>query len=241
MNKERIIEEIQRTAKENGGYPLGKQQFSQETGIKQYDWLGRYWARWNDAIAEAGLSPNKLQSAIDEKILFEKYIDLIRELGHLPVEGELRLKKRRDDTFPSSRTYSSRFASKLDLINKLDAYCAERDDCKDISQLFKDYLTNNPVTSEEDENLKEKLGYVYLLKMGRSYKIGKTFNPIRREGEIVLQLPEKSEPIHYIETDDPSGIEKYWHTRFAEKRKEGEWFVLTPADIRAFKRWRRIY
>ncbi len=68
-----------------------------------------------------------------------------------------------------------------------------------------------------------------------------TNNPIRREGEIRLELPEKVKPIHYIETDDPSGIESYWHKRFSSKRKEGEWFSLTAEDIRSFKKWRKIY
>jgi Meiotically up-regulated gene 113 len=66
---------------------------------------------------------------------------------------------------------------------------------------------------------------------------------VRREGELGVQLPEKLPPIHYIETDDPDGIETYWHKRFESqgKRKEGEWFALTAADVRAFKRWKRIY
>ena len=100
-----------------------------------------------------------------------------------------------------------------------------------------------PNQGESDTTSQEKVGYVYLIKHGsrREYKIGKTFNPVRREGEISLQLPEKIEPVHYIKTDDPSGIEKYWHNRFAEKRKQGEWFALTPADVAAFKKWQRIY
>jgi hypothetical protein len=104
-------------------------------------------------------------------------------------------------------------------------------------------MTTDMELPPKSETISGKIGYVYLVKHGsrKEYKIGKTFNPLRREGEIALQLPEKLEPIHYIKTDDPSGIENYWHTRFAEKRKEGEWFALTAEDVRAFKRWKRIY
>ena len=82
-----------------------------------------------------------------------------------------------------------------------------------------------------------------MLKHGsrREYKIGKTNNLIRREGEIRLQLPEQARPVHSIKTDDPAGVESYWHSRFASKRKSGEWFELTAEDIRAFKRWKHIY
>jgi hypothetical protein len=81
-------------------------------------------------------------------------------------------------------------------------------------------------------------GFVYLMKSGRHYKIGKTNSVDRRRYEIGIQLPQAIEPIHSIETDDPSGIEAYWHNRFRERRLNGEWFELTASDIRAFRKRR---
>ena len=79
-------------------------------------------------------------------------------------------------------------------------------------------------------------GFVYLIKSGRFYKIGKTNAAGRREYELDIQLPESVKTIHVIRTDDPGGIEAYWHKRFEEKRKKGEWFELTGADVAAFRR-----
>ena len=49
-------------------------------------------------------------------------------------------------------------------------------------------------------------------------------------------MPEKTDMVHEIRTDDPEGIEKYWQNRFRAKWKNGEWFDLSAADVRAFKR-----
>jgi hypothetical protein len=53
MNKQHILDEISRTAKDNDGVPLGAARFEAETGIKVSDWRGRFWARWGDAVREA--------------------------------------------------------------------------------------------------------------------------------------------------------------------------------------------
>jgi hypothetical protein len=86
-------------------------------------------------------------------------------------------------------------------------------------------------------------GYVYLIKHGGhcEYKIGRTSNALRREGEIAASLPQQVKPIHVIETDDPVGLEAYWHRRFADRRIRNEWFELTAEDVKAFKRWRKIF
>jgi hypothetical protein len=89
MNKEYILKEIDRTAKENNGTPLGQARFAKETGISVRDWWGKYWARWGDALIEAGYSPNKLQAAYDENWLIEQVISLIREIGRFPSSAEL--------------------------------------------------------------------------------------------------------------------------------------------------------
>ena len=49
-----ILREIKRTTQANGGKPLQQIQFESETGIKRYVWFGVYWARWSDALREAG-------------------------------------------------------------------------------------------------------------------------------------------------------------------------------------------
>ena len=82
----------------------------------------------------------------------------------------------------------------------------------------------------------QAIGFVYLLKVTKYFKIGRSSSFERRSREFAIQLPEKAETVHVIRTDDPVGIELYWHRRFESKRKNGEWFELSAPDVKAFKR-----
>jgi hypothetical protein len=235
MDKEHILQEIRRTAWSNGGTPLGWRRFSAETGIKESDWLGPHWARWSEAVREAGLSPNRMTAPYDEQDLLARYAGLARELGRLPTEGDMRRKTRSDPKFPTDRPFR-RLGTKPQIIKRLLEYCQSHPDLDAVARMCKGYVPRNhrqPATPIRDTS---QLGFVYLVKSGRFYKIGKTNAVGRREYELGLQLPEKLQAIHRIQTDDPSGIEAYWHNRFKAKRKNGEWFQLGAADVAAFKR-----
>jgi Meiotically up-regulated gene 113 len=236
MSKQQILAEIRRTARANAGVPLGQARFSQETGIRYGDWFGKHWSRWGDALAEAGFAPRKMQGAYAEDVLIESYIKFIRELGRIPVRGELRLKRQSDHSFPSYNVFD-RFGSKGRLISRVLKYCREHSGFDDVIQLCGEVAANQIESCADlKSNRLTETGAVYLLKSGRYYKIGKTNAVGRREYELAIQLPEKPRTVHVIRTDDPSGIESYWHERFAAKRTNGEWFELATSDIQAFKR-----
>jgi Meiotically up-regulated gene 113 len=234
MNKQHILDEIKRTAKANGGIPLGHRKFLTETGIKPSDW-DKHWVRWGEAVREAGFTPNLKQEAFDVEWLIVKLIGLTRELGNFPVNGDLRMKARKDSDFPSDKTFR-RLGSMSQIVTKVAEYCRTHDGFDDVLAVCKVKTTADHIQPDEDSKDAEGIGFVYLIKSGRHYKIGRSNASGRREYELAIQLPEKASLVHEIRTDDPVGIEAYWHKRFESQRKNGEWFELSAPDIKAFKR-----
>ena len=237
MSKQHIIEEIRRTAKLNGGKPLGWKKFEGETGIRYHDWFGKHWKSWGDALREAGFQANTMQRPIAEDELLERYASLARELGRVPVRGDLMLKRRSDPTFPSQKVFD-RFGTKAELQARAREYCLARESLTAMAQLFPLTAVIDHSDEQDTSPRTQTIGFVYLLKAGRHYKIGRTNSVGRRAREMEIQLPEKARTVHIIKTDDPEGIEGYWHTRFASKRGNGEWFTLNNDDVAAFKRRR---
>jgi hypothetical protein len=239
MNKQHILDEIVRTAKENGGKALGRERFGKVTGIREGDWSGRYWARWSDAVAEAGFAPNQMNALIDADTILGHYVALARKLGRLPVQSEMRMQKRQDSAFPNDKVFE-RFGSKQELIQSVLAFCAANPGNEDVAAICAPLVTATATPEAANDADECVTGYVYLalMKVGREkrYKIGKANLVQQRTRQVGVNLPEDLELIHAISTDDAYGIEAYWHKRFAEKRRGGEWFELNNDDVRTFKR-----
>jgi hypothetical protein len=236
ISRDHILREVKRTAETNGGKPLGRLAFFTETGIKESDWRGRFWARWNEVLKDAGFRPNKLTEAREDAVLLERFAELAIELGRLPVYSELRLKKRTDPSFPNDKTFA-RFGTKAQLLTRLYEHCASQAAYATLLPFIqKDLEAENTSRDDAPQATESVEGFVYLVKMGKHYKIGKTFSIPRRHREIALELPEKLEPVHVIRTDDPTGIEAYWHRRFQAKCTNSEWFALSAEDVRTFKK-----
>ena len=238
MDKAEILDAIRRCAAANGGVALGRARFEAETGIRESDWSGKHWARWGDALRDAGFEPNTLNQPHPEDHLLAKLAELTRDLGHFPTDPERRLRRRTDPSFPSANAYE-RFGRNADLAARMVAFCDEHglDDVRGICEPLvrrADHVDEAPAESTA------VLGVVYLMKSGNHYKIGRSNAVGRRAYELAIQLPERLDLVHAIETDDPEGIEQYWHLRFADRRANGEWFRLSKADVAAFRRRKRF-
>jgi len=167
MDRPHVLEEIRRTAKANGGIPLGRQRFLAETGIRESDWIGRFWVRWSDAVREAGFEPNARQAALDGGRLLERLGGLVRELGYYPVSAELRMKARADPEFPSHNTFG-RFGRKERVALALVKWCESNPGWEDVQAICTPVAVravSNEVSEKEVPS--PELGYVYLLKSGK--------------------------------------------------------------------------
>ena len=90
--------------------------------------------------------------------------------------------------------------------------------------------------SQEKHFEKKIKGYVYFLKSGKHIKIGRCENLSNRITQIKLQLPNPALLIHAIKTNDCIQCEKDFHKQYASKKSNGEWFLLSEADIKEIKK-----
>ncbi|MGV8872283.1 MAG: GIY-YIG nuclease family protein [Rhodococcus sp. (in: high G+C Gram-positive bacteria)] len=210
--------------------------FETATGIAESAWLGVYWRSWGDAVTEAGCKPNAMQGRLNDTILTDHFARLTVRLGRLPTESDLRMERRADPEFPSHNTFR-RLGNRHDRIKLLQSYA---ETSPELAQILGSVPHDDEPTVSDDSQPESQqvcvMGHVYLIRMGKFYKVGRTNDIGRRTYELRTQMPERAELVHSLETDDPEGIERYWHRRFSDKRANGEWFELRRADVAAFKR-----
>lgn len=231
--RENILQEIRRTASDNDNKPLGILQFEATTGIKSSEWKGRFWARWSEAVKEAGLTPNTMNEAIPEDFLLEVYCLATRHYGKAPTRDELSMFTRRHEGYPEKTVFQRRFGTIGKLRGLARTWASKRGEFDDVVSLLPKWI--EPAKKRESNDPVVE-GYVYLLKSGIHYKIGRSDNLEKRIKQISVAMPEEVSLVHAIKTDDPSGIETYWHRRFSEHRANGEWFNLPVSALKAFKR-----
>jgi len=233
-SKEKIVGAYHRLVKEHGGTLIGERIFRRETGFSHHYWKGGYWRSWSAFQADAGYEPNSSTEKTPDDIILRRFTELALERNEIPSEADLMLKRKEDPSFPSKATYR-RWGSRDALLSKVADYCETDERFAPVLDLLRQGLSNARDHRSDAGHVK---GFVYLLRSGKNYKLGRTNAVGRRLRELSIQLPQKPDTVHVIETDDPEGIEQYWHRRFSEKRQGGEWFFLTTDDVKAFKRRR---
>ena len=239
-----ILAEIRRLTAENDGAPIGQRTFENKTGIKQSQWRGKFWARWGDAVAEAGFPPNTANPSLNPATVLDCIADACRHYRRFPTDSEWKLYAReRPDCVGAGSVYR-KFDGLDGARSALRDRAIKRSD-KDLLEILPDIETN--AAEAEDipatgsfERLQKIDHFVYLIKSGNQklYKIGQAKNV---EGRIeYLRTADPSiEPIHKIRTRDPGAIEKYWHDLFCDYRKGGEWFALSQRHVNYFKSFQR--
>ena len=239
--REFIISEIRRLAASNGGVPPGEQRFGTATGIARCKWVGLHWLRWSEALAEAGFRPNGLSVRLDSDELLVKLAAFCRELGRFPSHYEIRMQHRSDPAFPGDTTLRRHFGGRRRLAAALRRLALADPAWADLLDLVPEPRAPAPPAGPASPPRpapppRRRQGLVYLLKSGSHYKIGQSRDIEHRLRVIGIALPEPVTLIHTIGTDDPRGIEAYWHRRFAARRANGEWFALGREDVKAFLR-----
>jgi hypothetical protein len=233
MDRQHILEEIRRTAADNGGLALGRARFAQATGILEAHWRGTHWARWADAVQEAGLDPPPGAALADTDAVLAQLAALVRRLGRFPTLAELRAERGNDPAFPSGGAFE-RLGSKVELIDRLRAFCRTHPDHADVPGILD--FSQRAARAAADAPAEEAAdGYVFLLQSGKHFAFGCT--PSRERGAFeTAQAAQGVKVVHGVRSDDPEGIRTYWQQRFAAGKTRGDWFVLSAEDVAAFKR-----
>jgi hypothetical protein len=134
--RDTILQEIRRLASTNGGQAPGQKSFFKETAIAPHQWRGRYWARWGDALIEAGMRPNDRKVKLDSDAVLNGVIAGVRHFGRFPTRDELSIYRHSNHDIPSDITIKRHFGQREELIAALIKRATEDPRYADIAPLL---------------------------------------------------------------------------------------------------------
>lgn len=234
---EQIIVKLQVAVNRNGGQPPSLRSFFQAADLNQRDLIRAGWPTYGALLKSQRFQPAEMKRGYTDDAVFRLLAELAIRLGHFPTQSEREVERHRNPAFPSSEAYIRRGRGAT-LEHALRAWCESTNSFPDLVPKLKQGADAAKVSKPIVK------GYVYMLRdgsSGRRVKIGKESVEGARQTAAATWL-ENPKAIHRVATDDPDGVERYWHEHFkrAGKHVVRELFDLLPSDIAAFKAWKKI-
>jgi hypothetical protein len=228
-----ILNEIRRLATQTGKPPSAAI-FAKDTLIFEEQWKDKFWPQWGDALTEAGFGRVTRTKQLRADEVLVKIVGACRTFGKVPTYAELDEYRRINPDLPGNKVIAKYFSDRAGLILALTNLAATNDEFSDLKALLPRQLPFGRETASRANRTTD--GFVYLIKSAAYYKIAQTETGETPLNETSAALAVKTVIVHTIRTDDPEGIEAYWHNRFKQKRTTGGWFNLSPADVSAFQK-----
>ena len=235
LTQEQIISEYKKLKLKLGRVPNAREFYS-ETKVTDYSARVAFGGNAYSKIqSEAGDEPRKFcTNGRKEYEFFEIYGRVVRELNRIPTVADWMHRKEKPTL--SGYRHKLKINWKQMPLAFID-WAINKSDWEDVVDICTSYCKERKLYSENTEVLTTSYGYVYLIKANRKgqYKIGKTGSPAGRKSQLSQLDPHDRRYEHVLETNDPCGLENYWHRRFEDKKVSGEIFKLSKKDLKAFK------
>src|SRR5690242_1691862 len=101
-----IVEQIRDIAAETGGAPPELRQFEKMSGIRRHRFIGSIWARWPDALQEAGLRPKGAKGRLRNEDMLVAFARLARSLGRVPTVNDVKVCRAEGGNLPCYKSYA---------------------------------------------------------------------------------------------------------------------------------------
>ncbi len=218
------------------GKLLSQADFMRQTRISAYHWEGGYWRSWSEFQAALGFTPNKRKTKTPDGVLLRRYAELALELKRLPRYTDMKVRRRQDPSFPCDATYYL-FGGHARFMLKLEAFCEGKPEFAPVAAMLDE--RRSQYIARQRNGTRGVRGFVYLCRAGepqlRTYRLGHERGGYKRVRRLAQRMRVLPDTIHVIDTDDPQGIESYWHARFRPYRMGENVYHLDWNDVLAFR------